>query len=71
MSEKFTEADVYATQDNDEIVDDGYFIPTKKGGFASDTGETCICKTREEHIEHIRKILSFEKHLYYKEMANQ
>jgi len=69
MSEKFTEADVYGTNDNDEVVDDGHFIPTEKGGFASDTGEICKCKTREEHIEHIRRIFPLEKHLYYKKLA--
>ena len=69
MSEKFTEADIYGTANNDVIVD-GHFIPTEEGGFSSDAGEICKCKTREEHIEHIRRDFPYDMYIYFKQNMN-
>ncbi len=58
-TEKFTEADVYATDENDTMIDEGTFVTC---GFLSDlSGTVCPCNTREEHYEHLRNEATLEE----------
>lgn len=55
--EKFTSADVFADDENDTLIDDGYFTEI---GFHSTLvieNKDCKCKTRIQHEAHLQEIL--------------
>lgn len=58
--EKFTSADVFADNENDTLIDEGYFTPN---GFHSTTllsgseDADCDCESRKEHEAHLREIV--------------
>lgn len=61
--EKFTSADVFADNENDTLIDEGYFT---ENGFhsttliESDKNKDCECKTRTQHVTHLQEILERE-----------
>ncbi len=61
--EKFTSADVFVDDENDTLIDEGYFT---ENGFhsttliESDKNKDCECKTRTQHITHLQEILESE-----------
>lgn len=58
-TEKFTEADVFANGNNDNIVDEGEFRENDDGVYFYSiiSGEGCECENREMHESHLLKIM--------------